>query len=155
ETRYLLQHARIVDDRGMIGSKHRPQLARVLLALGDRLLVEIIAEDIDAVGGGEVVKNVSVEVGQRDAGRGLEESAGGQTPRDIAAELKRRAITLGELQVGDALRSLCAQTVRRRKSLAIGFGETHESDAPLRGDLGRRTVAAKNALFVIFIEGKE
>ena len=44
----------------------------------DAFLVEVVAEDVDAVGAGEVVEDVAVEIGQRDAGRGLHEGAGAE-----------------------------------------------------------------------------
>jgi hypothetical protein len=71
-------------------------------ALGDALLVEVVAEDVDAVGAGQVVEDIAVEVGHRHALGGLHEAARLQVLAQEAAELERHAVGAGELQVGDA-----------------------------------------------------
>ena len=75
ETGDLLQAPHIVGDQRVIGAEHRPELAHVFEAARDRLLVEVVAEDIDAVGAGEVVELIAVEVGDRHARGRLDEGA--------------------------------------------------------------------------------
>ena len=52
----LEQPAHVVGDHRMVGAEHRAQIAHALAAAGDALLVEIVAEHVDAVGAGEVVE---------------------------------------------------------------------------------------------------
>ena len=75
----------------------------------DALLVEIVAEQIDAVRAGKIVERISVEVGRRDPGRRLQKRADRQMPAHVAAELKRDAISLGELQIRDQIGGLGRQ----------------------------------------------
>ena len=76
-----------------------------------RLLVEVVAEDIDAVGAGEVVEPIAVEIGDRHAGGRLHEGAGPQVLAHEAAVLERHPVGVGELQIGNAVRD--ASAVRR------------------------------------------
>ena len=65
----------------MIGAEHRAELAHALDAALDAVLVEVVAEQVDAVGAGEVVEAVAVEIGDRHAGGRLHERA---APADAA-----------------------------------------------------------------------
>ena len=69
ESGNLAQPLHVVGDDGVIGAEHRAERMRALFGLGDALLVEIVAEDVDAVGAGQVVEHVAVDVGDGDAGR--------------------------------------------------------------------------------------
>ena len=51
----------------MIGPEHGPEVANPLGAPCDEVLVKILSEKIDAVRAGQVVENVSIEVGDRYA----------------------------------------------------------------------------------------
>ena len=64
----LPQALDVVGDDGMVGAQHRAEFAHPLGAARDALLVEVVAEQVDAVGTGQVVQDVAVEVGDRDAG---------------------------------------------------------------------------------------
>ena len=57
----LAQPLDVVGDDGMIGAEHRAERMRALLGLGDALLVEVVAEDVDAVGAGQVVGDIAVD----------------------------------------------------------------------------------------------
>ena len=59
----------------MVGAEHRPQVANALAAAGDALLVEVVAEYVDAVRAGQIVKPIAVEIGEGDAGGGLDEGS--------------------------------------------------------------------------------
>jgi len=69
----------------MIGAEHGPERTRALLASLDAFLVEIVAEDIDAVGAGQIIEHVAVEIGERHARRGFHEAAGAEVFADHAA----------------------------------------------------------------------
>ena len=59
----------VFGDDGMVEAEHRAERLRALLGTRNAFLVEIVAENIDAVGAGKIVEHIAVEVGQRDAGR--------------------------------------------------------------------------------------
>ena len=59
----LAEPAHVVGDDGMVGAEHGAERVRALLADLDALLVEVVAEDVDAVGAGQVVEHVAVEIG--------------------------------------------------------------------------------------------
>ena len=127
----------------MVGAEHRAQVADALAAAGDALLVEVVAEHVDAVRAGQVVEPVAVEIGDGHAGGGLDEGAGLEVLAHEAAELERHAVAGGELQIGDAvddrggrLRGLAAARGEARR-------EAHEARAPRRRDLLGRRVGAK------------
>src|SRR5580693_5607585 len=85
----------------MIGAQYRAELMYALETSIDALLVEIVAEQIDTVRTGKIVERISVKVGRHDTRRRLQERADRQVPVYGAAELKRHAISLGELQIRD------------------------------------------------------
>ena len=57
----------------MIEAEHRAERAHVRGAALDGLLVEIVAEDVDAIGAGQVVEAIAVEIGHGDAVARLQE----------------------------------------------------------------------------------
>ena len=67
ETGNLAEPANIVRNHRMVGAEHRSQRVGALFCLGNAILVKIVAEDIDAVGAGQVVEDIAVEVGDGDA----------------------------------------------------------------------------------------
>jgi hypothetical protein len=54
----------IVGDHRMIAAEHRAKLAGALDRARNRALVEVITQQVDAVGSGEVEEAVGVEVGE-------------------------------------------------------------------------------------------
>ena len=99
----LLKPFDVAGDDRVVGAEHRPEIAHALLAARHALLVEVIAEKIDAVGSGEVVEAVAVEIGDRHAGGRLDERTGRKVLTHVPAELERHPVGVGELQVGDAV----------------------------------------------------
>jgi hypothetical protein len=123
--------------------------------LRDRLLVEIIAEQIDAVAAGQVVKVVAVEVGDLHPVRGLHEHAGRQSLAHHAAELERHAVHRGELQVRKALARSFRLCNGRGEAGLEGFGQPGEGGAAPVGNGRGRIVGGEEALVVIFVERNE
>ncbi len=103
------------DDRGRAPGRAR---ARASAPRSMDRLVEVVAEHVDAVGAGEVVEPVAVEIGDRHAARRLHERADGRCCAHDAAELERHPVGVGELQVGNAVGSprRCAGWSRRSAS---------------------------------------
>src|SRR5271165_2064668 len=100
----------------------------------DALLVEIVAEQIDAVRAGKIVERISVEVGRPDPARRLEKRADRQMAAYVAAELKRDAIGFGELQIRDQARRLGRQLQCGGKSFAIEIRQPREIGLPVRNN---------------------
>ncbi len=152
---YLEQPPHIVGDRRMVAAEHRAQVAHPLAAAGDALLVEVVAEDIHAVGARHVVELVAVQIGQRHAGGGRHERTAPEMPAHEAAELIGHAVTAGELQVGDALDDLRGQRGVLRASRGESRRQAHEARPPCFGDARGRLVDAKNPVISVLVVGDE
>ena len=86
------QPAHVVGGDRVVGAEHGPEVANALAAAGDALLVEVVAEHVDAVRAGQIVEAVAVEIGDGDAGGGFHEGADLEVLAHEAAELKRYAV---------------------------------------------------------------
>ena len=78
----------------MVGAEHRAQRADAGDAVLDAALVGVVAEDVDAVGAGQVEGDVAVEIADPHAVRGLDEAADAQLLADQPPELERHAIAV-------------------------------------------------------------
>ncbi len=107
----------VVGDSRMIGAEDRPKIAHPFGAARDAVLVEVMSEKVDAVGPGQVIKDVAVKIGDRHAGRRRQEGSGREMLADEAAELERHPIGAGELKIGDAGRRLGRQRAGLRRSV--------------------------------------
>ena len=148
----LAQAPHIVRYRRMIRAEHRPEVAGLLDGARNALLVEVVAEQVDAVRAGQVVAAIAVEVGDGHAGRRLHEGRGRQMPAHEAAELERHPIGVGELQVRNAVTDRVGQS----RGFGIAFreqgGEPHEAGLARRRDVVGRIVGAEEAALVVFVE---
>src|SRR5262249_44994663 len=149
------QPRHIVGDHRMIAAEHRAKLAGALDRARNRALVEIIAEQVDAVGAGEVVEPVAVEVGEHHALRRLDEGRRAQVALHQLTELERHSIGVGELQVGDAVLGIRGEPHGLRVALGIQLGEPHESGMARGRDLLRRIVAAEGLRLIVSVERDE
>jgi hypothetical protein len=129
-------------------AEHRAKRVGAGFGLGDAFLVEVVAEDVDAVGAGQVVEHVAVDVGDGDAGRGFHEGAGAEIFLHQPAVLERDTVGLGELQVGDAFGCLGRQRPALGKAFAIELAEAEEGVLALGGDGRRRSVGAEEIVDV-------
>ena len=136
----------------MIRAQHGSEIAHALGAARHALFIEVVAEQVDAVGAGEIVEGVAVQVGDRDAAGRLHERAGLQMRAHQAAELEWHAVGVGELQVGDRAGYLDGLSDRLRVALAIERGQAEESGAALLGNVRRRIVGVEEAPLVILVE---
>ena len=140
------------DDR-MVGAKHRTQFGDARAAFGDAVLVEVVAEQVDAIGAGKVVEDIAVEIRDGHARRRLVEGTRRQRLADLRAELERHAVAAGELQVGEAL----AQFLRRGDGVheagGVERGQAVEAGAALLRDRCRGIVGGKEARVVIVVKG--
>ena len=145
----------VVGDHGMIGTEHRTQFVHARRAALDALLVEVVPEQVDAVGAAKIIERIAVEVGELHTGGRLHERTALQVLAHQAAELERDAVPVGELQVGDLVLDLASQRRRRRVALGVQRRQAHEPCTPLLGDIGRRVVGAEELRLVVLVVGNE
>jgi hypothetical protein len=148
----LAQPPHIIRDHGMIGAEHRAQRMGALFCRGDALPVKIIAEDVDAVGAGQVVEHIAIDIGDGDAGRGLHKGTGRKMLPHQPAVLERHPVGLGELQVGDALGRLRRHLPAGGVALLVEPRQPEEAVLPPGGDISRRSVGAEEIVDIELIE---
>ncbi len=136
----------------MVGPEHRTERVRSRLGLGDALLVEVVAENVDAVRAGQIVENIAVDIGDRDPGRRLHERPGAQMLTDQPAILKRHPVGLGELQVGDSFRGLQRHLPALGEAVLVEAREPEEAILAPCADFGRCAVGTEELVDVEFIE---
>ena len=130
----------------MVGTEHGPERMGALLGRGDALLVKIVAEDVDAVGAGQVVEHIAVDIGDGDAGGGLHEGAGAEILPHQPAVLERHPVAFRELQVRDVRRRLRRHLPALGVALAIEAGEAEEGVLALHGDVAGRAVGTEEVV---------
>ena len=98
----------VVEHAGVVGAKHRPQFLHRLLAGLDAAFVEIVAQEVDAVGTGQVKKDIAVEVSHGHALRRLQKTAAFDVACQVIGVLVRHPIPPCELHVrNDAAGTRC------------------------------------------------
>ncbi len=155
EPGHLPQPFDIVGDHRVIGAEHRAERGDPMPAPLQAVLVEIVSEQVHAIGAGEVVGGVAVEIRDGQAGGRLNECPEFEVAAHEAAVLEGHAIGLGELQVGDSLSRLRREPQRLRSALPENSREPEESGAARSGDRFRRAVRAEDMRLVVFIEWNE
>ncbi len=139
----------IVGDQRRVVAQHRSQFGDAGRAALHAALVEVVAQEVDAVGAGEVVAGIAVEVGDLHARRLGDEGARRQCSPDARAELEGHAIALGELQVGDVRGGLGGALERALRPGAERARQPLEAGAAPRGDLLARIVGAEEGGIVV------
>ncbi len=133
----------VLGDDGMIEAEHRPEVPGALLGRSDALLVEVVAEDVHAVGAGEVVEHVAVDIGHGDAGGRFHEGGRAEVFLHQARELERHAIGAGELQVGDLRDGLRRQLPPLGVAIGVELCERKERVPAFGRDFRRRAVGVE------------
>ncbi len=151
----LAQPLHVVGDDRMVGSEHRTEVAHERLPALHAAFVEVVAEDVDAVGAGEVVADIAVEIGDGHARGRLHERSGTEVPAHDAAELERHPVGVGELQVRDAVGDLSGALRGLGESHPIKLGEPVEAGAAAGRHLRGRVVAAEEPRLVVFVGGDQ
>jgi len=137
------QHARVV------AAENRPQGLHPIHALRDALLVEVVAEDVDPVGPGQIEERVAVQVLDRHARGRLHEAAGLQPGAQVRAELERDAVAAGELKVREVLAGLTRHRNAAGEPLQVQRLEPVQARAAPCHHLRRRPVDAKEPVLVV------
>ena len=139
----------------MIRAEQGAEVANARHAPLDGVFVEVVAKDVDAVGTGEIVESIAVQVGYRHAICRLQESADRQIRAHHAAVLERHPVGAGELQIGNVFAGLRRVPARFGKARLVERGKLLESSAPARRDVIRRPVGAKELTLIVFVERNE
>ena len=146
------QPANVVGAHRMIGAEHGTEVPHAFAAARDAFLIEVVAEHIDAVGPGQVVERVAVEIGHRDARRCLQKGARLEALPHMAAELEGHPVAGRELQVGDASLDLPGQRRGLRESGGVQRGKALEAFTARGLDGLGRPVGAEEPRLVILVE---
>ncbi len=155
ETGNLFQAPDVIDNHRMIAAQYGTEIAHPLGALGDAVLVEIVAEDVDAIRSGQIVEAVAVEISHHHAvGRLQERSAFQIVPHDTA-ELKRHTVPRGELQIGNAVCCLGREICGLRKMRPIVICEPAESRPAARDHIVRGLIGSKERRLLVLVERNE
>ena len=147
----LAQPLHIVGDGGVVGAEHRPERMGARLTLGDALLVEVVAEDIDTVGAGEIVENIAVDIGYGNAGRGFHEGAGAEIFLHQAAVLERHPVGASELQVGYPAGGFRRHGPALGVAILVKASKPEEAVLALGGNRCGRAVGAEEIVDVEFV----
>ena len=148
----VLQPLDIAEDEGMVDAEHRTERAHRVGALVDAGLVEVVAEQVDAVGAGEVERAIAVDVGEHDPVRRLVEKGGAERGAHPARELEGDAVGVDELEIAEPLPRRLGEGVRARIFGGEGLGEPGEAGlAPRRDVLGRIVGAEEGAIVKVVI----
>ena len=145
------QTRNIGGDQRVIRPQHRAGLAHPLPASFDAGAVKIMAKKVNPVGSGHIVVFVPVEVGQHNSRRALQEGIWGKLLADHFAVRERHTVTVGELQVGDALAGRRRQILRRRGSVAKAGCQSRKRGFATRCHLLRSPVGAEKPLSSEFV----
>lgn len=127
ETGDLAQARHVVGERGVIGPEHGTQRGGTPRTFREAGLVELVAEQVHAVGPGQVIVAVAVEVGEDGTLAGCDERAHRQVAPHPVAELERHAVGGGELQIGQTRLDLGGELQRARIALPVQAREALEA----------------------------
>ena len=145
----------VVRGHRVVGPEHRAQVADPRAAAFDAFLVEVVAKHIDAVGAGQVVAPVAVQIGRGRAAGGDDEGSGVQVLADEAAELEGYAVARRELQIGDLVLDFIGLPHGVGEALRIECGQAPEGRPALFADVLRGVVGPEELRFVILVVGYE
>jgi hypothetical protein len=142
----------IVGDQRVVVAEHGAERLHGGGPLPDHGLVRLIAEQVDAVGTGQVNQPVAVEIEQQRTLRPLEENAGRQRLAYGSAELERHPVASGELQVRKPLASLPGQRDGAGETLIPCRLQPLEAGPPRRCDRVGRVVDTEEAVAGVIVE---
>src|SRR5262249_32492907 len=133
----------------------RTEVADPLRSLLHARLVEVVAENVHAVGTGQVVKVVAVQIGNHHATRRLEEGPGAQMLAHKSAVLEGDAVGVSELEIRDIFTHLCSKPSCLSKACRIVPGQSHERVPAATGDFLGSSIGAEKIFFTKGIVGQQ
>ena len=144
----VLQHDRVIT------TQHRTKIPGARPTFVDAGFVEIIAEDVDAVGAREIDAAVAVQVHQFGSLGARPEGTERQVLAQHRHELEGHAIGRGELQIRQPFARLRGSGERLRAALAQRLAEPLQRPAPTLCDIRRRPIYSKETQRVIAVAGQ-
>ena len=133
-------------------AEQRPQCAHPRSPFVYAFFIKIDAEYINAIGTGQIIKTVAVEITQHHAAGRLHKSPAAQMLTHVAAKLERHAVGGGELHVRHATGGGGSQGRRLRIAFTVEQRETREGGTTPRHHVIRRTVTTKELCIVVVVE---
>src|SRR5262249_27982594 len=136
----------------MIQTKNRTE---ILHPIGGRLeaaLVKVVTKEIRAIGAGEIVGAVAIEILQQNARQSFDERANLQMLLDVGSELEWHAVRVHELQIRNTTLESLATTKRFRCAVLQQPGQAPEGTLALRRDVTGRIIRAEKPLRSVLIE---
>ena len=149
--RNTLQTLDIVKHHGVVCAQDWAQIACHIGALVHTRFVEIVAQQIDTVRARQIIKNVSVKIGDRDAMGRLHKGSNLQTLCGQLLELERHAVCADKLQIRQRLQNFTGRAQAFFKPRLVL--RDHASDRLLSqcDDVLRGVVNPKGLRFIIRI----
>ena len=154
-TRDALQPLHVVQHHRVIGTQHRAKCPCCVACLVNAVFVDIVTQQVNAVGAGQVIEDIAIQISDRNTGRGLQEGAHLEPLLSQVAELKRNAIRADKLQVRQTLHHRGAGRQCDGKSLRNGVHHILKSRLPLGHHAGRCPVQREHLLAVIAVVGQQ
>ena len=148
----LLDAFDVVGNDRVVGAEYRPEVTHTLSATRDAVLVEVVAKQIDAVGIGNVIQDIPVNIADGHAGGGFKNGTGGQVFADMAAKLERDPVGRGELKIGGSALHLGGQSAGPRESIPINRGEPQKPILSSARDALGWIVRAEEPVFIVLVE---
>src|SRR5262249_53675837 len=145
----------VLGDERVICPENRPESAHARNPGVDALLVEVVAEEIDAVRAREIVVDAAVEIRDAHPGRFLHERSDFQVGGDEPAVLERHSVLVRELEIGYAGLELLAERKRRRRAFGQQGSQPKKAGAPLPYDARFGAVGIEEPLLVVFVARNE
>ena len=139
----------VVANQRVVGAEHRAQVRDAGGAGRDAALVEVVAEQVHAIGACEIVRPVAVEILELRAARFLDDGADSQMTPNVLAKLERNAVRIREQHVGEPVLELGRQRDRSGRALPRRGGEAIERGPALRDDVVRGAVAGEELVLVV------
>ena len=153
QARDFLQLLHVPGHGRVVAAQDGAQVGHAGAALGDAGLVEVVAEDVDAVAAGQVVEGLAVQVEHLRAVGALGEGADADVFAQVGAVGVGHPVGAGELQVADALAGLPGQRDGLGMSRVQVRGQAGEALAAAGLRVAGRAVAAEEVGLVVGVAG--
>ncbi len=139
----------VVDDHWMVRAQYRTEISHQICTLIDTLFVKVIAEQVDAIRPGQIVKLVSIKIGQGDTRARCQKGCDLQPPIHHRLKLKWRAIGTHKLQVGQALGCSPGLAAADGETGFVGINQSLQRCPTTRHDIVRRVIDIEHLGFAV------
>ena len=146
---YALQALQVVRHDRVVSTQHRAEITHHCRALFDAALVKVVAQQVHAVGTGEIKKAVAIQIGDRDAFGGGHERSDLQTLAHQFFELEGYAVGADELQIRQGAHHIGGGVQAFRIAGLELLHQTGKGRPAACHHIGRRAIDAIGLLFVV------